>query len=527
MKSIVVVGLALVMLNGIAPAQRVLRVPTNHATIQAAIDAARGSDVVLVAPGTYPETIDFKGKAITVRSSAGRALTTIDGQKRGPVVRFVSGEARGSMLEGFTITNGAGIVTAAGSEGAGIYCVGASPTIRDNRIAVNQITVTAGHRGAGIYARGGAPRILRNRISDNWCGEGGGVFLDGPQGALIRDNDFRRNSGWVAGGGLACAGGNASILGNRFSFCGSVQAGAGIHAANATLRIRGNVLTGCDATGGTGGAMHLTACRVESTNNAVNTNFAFLEAPGIYANGCTMTSTNDTFAWNGSRGTTAGIFVTNTTLTIANGIFWGGVSGGGTFEISLVAGSTVAIDHSNVEGGLRAVNVAASTLNWGTSMIDVDPRFIGTVYGPTRLGSDSPCRDVGTRRGAPTVDFEGDPRTNDAGIDLGADEFHPHLDFTRRWPDGSLIQLTIMGPPSMPSYLGVSLSTRLARPTPIPGLTGGLRLLPPIGVIPLGRTSPFGAYQAHLDFRAFPPATLTVQALAGTDLTNALPLELP
>ena len=50
-------------------------------SIQTAIDAAvSGVDEVEVAPGTYFETINFLGKAITVRSSDGFSSTTIDGQ---------------------------------------------------------------------------------------------------------------------------------------------------------------------------------------------------------------------------------------------------------------------------------------------------------------------------------------------------------------------------------------------------------------------------------------------------------------
>ena len=42
---------------------------------------------------------------------------------------------------------------------------------------------------------------------------------------------------------------------------------------------------------------------------------------------------------------------------------------------------------------------------------------------------DSPCRDAGTDDGMsiPDDDYEGDPRTEDASIDIGADEFHKHF----------------------------------------------------------------------------------------------------
>ena len=56
----------------------VIHVPQDHSTIQEALDAAQNGDTILVDPGTYIELIDFKGKAITVRSSDGAESTTID-----------------------------------------------------------------------------------------------------------------------------------------------------------------------------------------------------------------------------------------------------------------------------------------------------------------------------------------------------------------------------------------------------------------------------------------------------------------
>jgi hypothetical protein len=71
-----------------ASAQTIIHIPADQPTIQAGIDAAHNGDTVLVSPGTYYENIDFKGKAITVTSSAGAAVTTIDGGGNGPAVHI-------------------------------------------------------------------------------------------------------------------------------------------------------------------------------------------------------------------------------------------------------------------------------------------------------------------------------------------------------------------------------------------------------------------------------------------------------
>jgi hypothetical protein len=59
-----------------------IRVPEDFATIQEAIDYAHSGEIVEVGPGTYSgdgnRDIDFRGKAITLRSSAGAGSTVID-----------------------------------------------------------------------------------------------------------------------------------------------------------------------------------------------------------------------------------------------------------------------------------------------------------------------------------------------------------------------------------------------------------------------------------------------------------------
>src|ERR1700730_12621484 len=112
-----------------APASTI-HVPGDQPTIQAGINAASNGDTVLVSPGTYFENIDFMGKAITVTSSGGPAVTTIDGGQKGIVVNFANNETRASVINGFTITDdGPPLPTQVTFNADGIFVGGANPTI--------------------------------------------------------------------------------------------------------------------------------------------------------------------------------------------------------------------------------------------------------------------------------------------------------------------------------------------------------------------------------------------------------------
>jgi YD repeat-containing protein len=138
-----------------------IHVPADQATIQAAIAAAQNGDTVLVSAGTYKENIDFHGKAIALVSQNGPAVTVIDGQNLNTVVTFDTSEGLGSQLRGFTIRNGSA------SFGAGIYLLGASPTVVGNYFVSNN--EGSGGFGAGIGGNGSSPDIEQNVFWNNAC----------------------------------------------------------------------------------------------------------------------------------------------------------------------------------------------------------------------------------------------------------------------------------------------------------------------------------------------------------------------
>src|SRR4030095_3463766 len=172
-----------------AAAQTTIRVPADQPTIQAGIGAAAPGDIVLVAPGTYFERINFSGKSIIVTSEAGPFGTTIDGGGGGAVVTFNAGEGRGAVISGFTITNGGG------SLGSGVIVSNASPII-DTTI----ITANRGCDGVGINVSFGSPLITNNQITGNVRTEcsggvgGAGIMVGGASAAVIESNFIADNS---------------------------------------------------------------------------------------------------------------------------------------------------------------------------------------------------------------------------------------------------------------------------------------------------------------------------------------------
>jgi len=176
-------------------------VPDDYLTLQETIDAAFIGDTVVARPGTYRETIDLLGKAITVRSEWGPDVTVIDGEQAGSVVSFVNGEDRDTVLQGFTITNGLGTSSWGGLAGGGIFCDSSSPTITGNVVTGNVLADT----GAGIFCWYSEPLITSTMICGNFATSwGGGLLILDWVGVPTLTNCTVADNEAGAGGGLAC-----------------------------------------------------------------------------------------------------------------------------------------------------------------------------------------------------------------------------------------------------------------------------------------------------------------------------------
>ncbi len=178
--------------------------------IQGQIDAAIDGDTVLVAPGTYQGTIDFRGKAITLVSEHGPLVTIIDGGgSDSPVVSFINGEGPDSILQGFTIRNG---------HDKGIFAQSSSPSIINNIVANTEIC-----DGAGIELNSSSAVVKQNTLRNNIaiCAgsrAGGAIVIRGVASAVIVDNHIVDNSSIDLAGGITLwDAGTPTIEGNTIS----------------------------------------------------------------------------------------------------------------------------------------------------------------------------------------------------------------------------------------------------------------------------------------------------------------------
>ncbi|MBC8202266.1 MAG: hypothetical protein H8E91_00395 [Planctomycetes bacterium] len=205
-----------------------IHVPKDVPTIQEGIDRSQGDDTVLVSPGRYNESINFNGKAITLKSEKGAAETIIDGLQIGDsVVKCINGEGPSTKIDGFTITGGTGNKDLYGERetvGGGLLCLHSSPTVlncifvdnesnyqggaiyngdRSNTIIRNcKIRSNKADRGAGIYNTKGAPEIRDTEFSNNYASYGGGGMYNYGSSPRVISCTFRKNKSQYNGGAI-------------------------------------------------------------------------------------------------------------------------------------------------------------------------------------------------------------------------------------------------------------------------------------------------------------------------------------
>jgi len=467
----------------------IIHVPGDQPTIQAGIDDADNGDIVMVADDTYTGTgnrdIDFKRKAITVRSENGPENCIIDCENSGRGFYIHDNESENSILQGFTIKNGsenlggaiwchnafpiinnniliqnsattggairldisdAGIIgntfieNEATQDGGGIFIDHGSDgtVVKDNIFSQNQAGANGGgiccshdadpiissntiednsaDTGGGIYCYYNAdPTISNNTIHSNEAQHGGGIHCENSSYPIIVKNVISENLANISGGGIRCQGQNASptimsctIIEN----VANVQGGAGIWCHDkASPKIVNNFILGNTSYDDGGGILVVDDSNPMICNNVIANNSAMEKGAGIYCYNCkidTVNLINNTIYGNTAdpNGKGGGIYCHMSNQVITNTILWNNSASTGK-EIyigSTSETSNLTIDYSDLEGGQSSVFVdSGCNLDWGSSMIDLDPLFVNSSNGDFHLqhlatghGSDSPCVDIGS-----------------------------------------------------------------------------------------------------------------------------------
>lgn len=408
---------------------QIIHVPGDHSTVQDGIDAATVGDTVLVADGTYLENIRFMGKAITVAShfimdgdTNHINNTILDGSQpsnpdEASVVSFLNGEDTTSIICGFTITGGTGMIDPkyGARIGGGIVSRYAGAKITHNKITGNSVTAANHAWGGGIncfmdtgdywtilenntitgnqsiagsgWAEGGGveissnARVMNNTIVDNYCtsasgdADGGGLIhfsINLAMSLTLKNNQISNNTitstNISRGGGVSIWFSECQILDNTInnnSSTGSITNGAGLFFKEpSTVTMRGNIIK----------------------ENTVNTSNIYW-GPGcmvVRPLGSIYLGENEFWnnegPYNVNSGTGGGLALMdgeNTSITINGNAFYGnqGASGGGFYARScynLTVINNFFTGNESVEGGAIKLYIPASTT-------DLRPVFINNT----------------------------------------------------------------------------------------------------------------------------------------------------
>jgi len=392
--------------------------PDQYDNIQDGIDDANASDVIVVTIGTHAgdgnRDIDFGGKPLTLRSIdpadtdvVASTVINCEGSESDPHRGFYfhNVEDANSIVEGLTITNGAGKY-----EGGGILCVNSSPTI-SNCIIFNNFS--AG-RGGGIHCRyNSSPTISNCIINNNTAtrGYGGGICCWVDSSPVVINCIINNNSaqGYHHGGGVCCMdGSDAVVIGCVVSGNYAGHRGGGLYAYWCNPVFINCTVVGNIAEEG-GGLGSFREANPELINCILRDNRTTLCGPEIALINTNRVWPSDIPTW-------------------------------------------MAVSYSDIEGGEAGACVDENcTLYWETGNINSDPCFAEAGYwhendtpedpnddyyivGNYHLRPASACVDSGTNSSLEewfVLDYDGDERIIDGSkdgqaiVDMGVDELIP------------------------------------------------------------------------------------------------------
>ena len=361
-------------------------VPSEYATIQAAIDAAGTGDVVEITDGTYTgvgnKNLDFGGKAITVRSASGDPnACIIDCEQHGRGFYFHSGEDPNSIVSGLTITNGDVVSSGVGGNyGGAILCKNAS-----------------------------RPTVLSCILSENSASLGGGVYCYSESNLTLSNCTISGNSAEAVGGGVFGSRSDPT-LSNCIIVKNSSGKGGGVGGEYSNLNMLNCLLSGNLANSGGGVSIDFYSNPI-LTNCTITGNIASSEGGGVICLRSDPAFYNCTVNGNlaGSTGGGGGLNCWDSSPVLTNCVVWDN-----TPDAIYSRYCNLIVNYCIVQNG--------SSQPWfGEGCIDIDPQLTPNGH----LMANSPCINAGAADGVPNEqhDRDGELRIQQGQVDIGSDEW--------------------------------------------------------------------------------------------------------
>ena len=188
--------------------------------LQSAIDTASDGDVIQLSAETYiyrggdPQPFRTLGKAITIRgvtNDAGEPMSILDGVNARGVLIVQWGEESDTRFENLVIQNGFSSPSTGG--GAGVRCIGSSPTFVNCLFRSNAATGTGSANGGAVLLKTSASPLFEYcRFLENTSGTLGGAVCARDYGSPSFFSCIFEGNHADKGGGALYLGG--AVVGN-------------------------------------------------------------------------------------------------------------------------------------------------------------------------------------------------------------------------------------------------------------------------------------------------------------------------